>query len=513
MLKSVTITNYRGESVVYKIEGVDVNDNNGLLITNIDGLGPVKADINMTKLVTSDGSIFNSARLEPRNIVIEARFTNATSIEDARQLSYKFFPIKKQVTIRVETDNRIAETTGYVESNEPNIFSEESDVQISILCESAFFYSPDKDVTTFSGVEAKFEFVYENAYSEVVEETYEERYINFRGIIESTPYFVHGYNEQGQETWIIGDENIGKVKINRGGYSPVTYDVKSITITNRKNGAATLLCTDGTQNNDTLDGDERWFTYTLTIPATQKTESFGFTSEGVLTFDMLVSIPCLNHSYDSEADDHWTVAPGHEGEVKFTTDLSSSRLYTLASIELTDPDNEAYKFTSTSGDVFENITSNVDEVGFYVLKRELVPGIDKQTNFGDIIFKKVASVTYTGDSEVGCIIELHAIGTATNVTVYNMYTRERMRIDTDKIAALTGKGIVAGDTITICTIVGKKSITLLREGININILNALSKNTDWITLTKGDNVLGITADYGDQNIQFTVTSQVAYEGV
>lgn len=304
MLKSVTITNYRGESVVYKIEGVDVNDNNGLLITDIDGLGPVKADINMTQLVTSDGSIFNSAKLESRNIVIKARFINAQTIEEARLLSYKFFPIKKQVTVRVETDNRIAETTGYVESNEPNIFTKESSVQISIVCESAFFYAPKKDTTVFAGVDPLFEFPFENP----------------------------------------------------------------------------------------------------------------------------------------------------------------------------------------------SITEPLIE-------------------FGNLVFKKAASVYYSGDSEVGCIIELHALGSISNVTIYNMYTRERMRIDTDKIAAITGSGLIAGDTVTICTIVGKKSITLLRNGVTTNILNALSKTTDWITLTKGDNVLGFIADDGEENIQFKVISQVAYEGV
>lgn len=405
MLKSVTITNYRGESVVYKIEGVDVNDNNGLLITSIDGLGPVKADINMTKLVTSDGSIFNSARLEPRNIVIEARFTNATSIEDARQMSYKFFPIKKPLTIRVETDNRIAETTGYVESNEPNIFSDESDVQISILCESAFFYSPDKDVTVFSGVEPKFEFVYENEFSEVQRGTAEATMTPSEAF-SSIPYFIHDYDGSGREMWSIDDGNVGKVKIAENGDDHNYLTIGAAIVTNAETGEVTFYCM----------GKEIKSNLTLN-------EKFNYTSE----------VP--------------------------------------------------------------------------------VPGTEFNTNFGDIIFKKVASVTYTGDSEVGCIIELHAIGTATNVTVYNMYTGERMRINTDKIAALTGKGIVAGDTITICTIVGKKSITLLREGVHINILNALSKNTDWITLSKGDNVLGITADYGDQNIQFTVTSQVAYEGV
>ena len=136
MLKSVTITNYLGNSVTYAIEGVDPNNQEGLLITEIEGLGPTKADINMTELATADGGIFNSARASTRNIVLKARFTMAKTIEEARLSSYKFFPIKQPLTFHIETDNRIAETVGYVESNEPVIFSDECDMQVSILCES-----------------------------------------------------------------------------------------------------------------------------------------------------------------------------------------------------------------------------------------------------------------------------------------------------------------------------------------------------------------------------------------
>lgn len=149
MLKQVIITNYRGESVVYRIADCQTNiyedetwnppEASGLIITKIDGLGPVKANINMTELTTTDGGIFNSARLVGRNIVIKALFVHASSIEEARLMSYKFFPIKKKVTIKVITDNRTVQTTGYVESNEPDIFSDECSCQISILCESAFF--------------------------------------------------------------------------------------------------------------------------------------------------------------------------------------------------------------------------------------------------------------------------------------------------------------------------------------------------------------------------------------
>lgn len=307
MLKSVTITNYLGNSVTYAIEGVDPNNQEGLLITEIEGLGPTKADINMTELATADGGIFNSARASTRNIVLKARFTMAKTIEEARLSSYKFFPIKQPLTFHIETDNRIAETVGYVESNEPVIFSDECDMQVSILCESPYFFAVDEDgkkETTFAGVDFLFEYPFENE-------------------------------------------------------------------------------------------------------------------------------------------------------------------------DLHEPTLE----------------------------------------FGNIVNKKENTVYYDGDAETGCIIQIHAVGEVTNVTIYNIKTREIMALDSDKLVALTGAGINYGDTITINTIKGQKSITLLRNGVTYNILNILGKNADWFQLAKGDNLFTFTADYGESNLQFKIFSQIVYEGV
>ena len=88
-----------------------------------------------------------------------------------------------------------------------------------------------------------------------------------------------------------------------------------------------------------------------------------------------------------------------------------------------------------------------------------------------------------------------------------------MRIDTDKMKAFTGSGIVAGDEITICTVKGKKSITLLRNGKTTNILNCLDKAADWFQLAKGDNVFAYTAEEGSSNLQFKIENRIIYEGV
>lgn len=307
MIYSIVVTNYLGDRIKLELGKPDIS---GFLIKSITGLGPAKANVNTTEVSTNDGSLFNSARLSQRNIVLDMVFINTVygeSIEDLRQKSYKYFPLKKSVELTIETDNRYVKTTGYVESNEPNIFSSQEGTQISIICPDPYFYSAGEDgnnVTNFYTIDPMFEFPF---------------------------------------------------------------------------------------SNESLD-------------------------EPLLVF-------------------------------------------------------------------------------------------------GEIQIKTEGVITYYGDSEIGVMIYIHAIGPATNINIYNTETREVMRINTDKISSLTGKGIVASDDIVINTAKGEKSITLIREGVSYNILNCLDKNTDWFTLAKGDNIFAFTADSGVTNLQFRVENKVIYEGV
>lgn len=304
MIRSITITNYLNESVELELAKPEKS---GFVVKSITGLGPSQASINTTEVATNDGSIYNSARLSSRNIVLTLAFLPNDTIEATRQLSYKYFPVKKKLTFRVDTDNRQAEVEGYVESNEPTIFSEEEGTTVSIVCPDPYFYSVsdlEKDTTVFYGMEPKFEF------------------------------------------------------------------------------------------------------------------------------------PFMN----------------------------------------------------------ESLTLNKLEMGSIQRKTENV-------------------VVYSGDAEIGIIITIHAIGTASNITIYNTRTREVMKIDTDKIKKITGSGIVSGDDIIISTVRGNKSIKLQRSGKTTNILNCLDKNTDWFQLAKGDNTFAYTAAEGSSNLQFKIENRVAFEGV
>lgn len=307
MIKRIKVTNYLGESISINMEGLAQSC--GLLIKEIDGLGPVKGNINTSELASFDGTVYNSSRLDERNIVLTLVFDDSSgmSIESIRQLTYKYFPIKKLLTFYIETDNRTAAATGYVESNEPNIFSDKEETKISILCPDPNFYSAGEDgthIVTFFGMTPLFEFPFEN-------ESLSEQLIEFGSI--------------------------------------------------------------------------------------------------------------------------------------------------------------------------ENKTEN--------------------------------TVYYDGDLETGVIIRMHAIGSVGDITIYNTGTRERMFISASRIQELTGYGIVNGDDIIISTIRGDKYITLLRNGIYTNILNALDRGSNWFSLSKGDNIFAYVASFGPEYLQFRIESRTVYEGV
>ena len=160
MIKSVTITNYLQESV--KIELTEP-ETSGFIIRSIEGLGPAKANVNFTELATLDGALDNGALLNTRNIVMSLVFEGTPTIEDTRLKSYKYFPIKQNLTFEIETDNRHCFTVGRVESNTPTIFGNEREgCQISILCPSSYFQDMNDTIVNFDAVTGEFEFPFDN---------------------------------------------------------------------------------------------------------------------------------------------------------------------------------------------------------------------------------------------------------------------------------------------------------------------------------------------------------------
>lgn len=166
MIQRIEVTNPNDETLIIDMYSPETS---GFIVSNIDGLGPVKNSMSTTELTTSDGVKLNHSRLSSRNIVFNLRYYDASmSCEELRLNTYRYFPIKKKVKIVIKTDKRYVETYGYVESNEPNIFDNECGSTISVMCPDPYFYSTGDNglqYTEFRGVYPLFEFPFYNESS------------------------------------------------------------------------------------------------------------------------------------------------------------------------------------------------------------------------------------------------------------------------------------------------------------------------------------------------------------
>jgi hypothetical protein len=114
------------------------------------------------------------------------------------------------------------------------------------------------------------------------------------------------------------------------------------------------------------------------------------------------------------------------------------------------------------------------------------------------------SIINTGDVESGIIIRLYAIGTVVKPIIYDVFKRTHIALN------LT---MEANDQIIINTNLGKKSITLVRNGVSSNIMGYMTPDSKWLTLDLGDNVFTYTSDSGNSNLQLSFTTSLLYGGV
>lgn len=138
------------------------------ILKNISGLGPVKAELNTSKVATKDGIIYNSQRIDARNLVFDImlRREKDSTIESSRQSLYGYFPRNAILKFTFYTDNTTVYCTGYVESNEPTMFDETSTQSISVICPNPYFYDIASNTISLNGILKSFEFPFENKLSE-----------------------------------------------------------------------------------------------------------------------------------------------------------------------------------------------------------------------------------------------------------------------------------------------------------------------------------------------------------
>src|SRR4051794_38794838 len=114
-----------------------VPNNEAIQIRNIDGLGPVKAEIATTGYATGRGELSTGSSLPKRNIVLTLGLNPNwvdQSMTSLRQLLYQYFMPQSRPHLTFYSDELPpVYIDGIVESFEPNIFSPDPQIQISFL--------------------------------------------------------------------------------------------------------------------------------------------------------------------------------------------------------------------------------------------------------------------------------------------------------------------------------------------------------------------------------------------
>lgn len=137
-------------------ERLTLTQNKNYVVRDIDGLTPPKVVINSAVVALNDGAIFNSARVETRNIIL--LISPHFPVEANRTALYKYFPLKKKVRLYYETAEKKIFIDGYVDSVDGSLFELTQTLTISLTCLNPYFKDQTSSVFDMSTTIDLFEF-------------------------------------------------------------------------------------------------------------------------------------------------------------------------------------------------------------------------------------------------------------------------------------------------------------------------------------------------------------------
>lgn len=166
----VTVENKKGNILNFV-------QNENYSITSITGLGPPDAAINTVNVGSFDGERFNSSKLGMRNIVMTIAILG--DIETNRIALYKVFKSKEWIKFNYKNGLRDVFIEGYIESAPIDLFSQNQEVQVSILCPDPYFKNAEEIIEDMNLIISMFYFPFAIAdegqtfsqYDEVLEKT------------------------------------------------------------------------------------------------------------------------------------------------------------------------------------------------------------------------------------------------------------------------------------------------------------------------------------------------------
>lgn len=148
MLPIVKIENDRGEVLDFS--------NSPRYVAMLTGTGPPSATINRATVSVADGTRYNSARVNERELLITIHILR--DVARARLNLYRFIATKSHVKLYYQANGLDVYIEGYVETAEVNPWEENQNVQVSIICPMPFWQDVKSTFTDASQVSRLFEF-------------------------------------------------------------------------------------------------------------------------------------------------------------------------------------------------------------------------------------------------------------------------------------------------------------------------------------------------------------------
>lgn len=116
----------------------------------------------------------------------------------------------------------------------------------------------------------------------------------------------------------------------------------------------------------------------------------------------------------------------------------------------------------------------------------------------------IVNVFNGGDVGTGMIIDFRANATVDTPSLFNVYTREILKINTI---------MESGDMIRVNTRFQQKRVELIRNNETTNIFNLLDLESTFLQLDPGDNLLRYDAEDGLDNLEITIRYTPQFMGV
>lgn len=135
---------------------MELTNNPAYIVYNVLGMDPADAIIDTNRNASTDGSVFNSAYIDNKEITLTMALNYPA--EANRINLYRYFKNKKPLKLFFKTDLRDVFIDGYCQRVNVNFFEKKEIAQITILCTNPYFKAKDAETVQISQNQSLFEF-------------------------------------------------------------------------------------------------------------------------------------------------------------------------------------------------------------------------------------------------------------------------------------------------------------------------------------------------------------------